>query len=108
MTAAKSQFKPGMLIPAWSPGLTVGTQGTALIVAVSTDRRSAWIVDADKAETTKLSAKRQDIVFDPRFGEKIVAYPDFTHTAFRVFRADKATGHASVPRHLVPSAELSA
>ena len=108
MSIVKAQFKPGMLIPAWSPRLTVGTQGTALVVAVSPDRRSAWLVDADKAETTKLGAKRQDIVYDDRFGEKIVAYPDFAHNAFRVFRADKSTGRAAVPKRLIPSEALSA
>ena len=104
---AKAQFEVGMLIPAWSPGLSVGTQGTALVCAISQDRRSAWIVDAENAATTKLEARRQDIVYDLRFGEKIVAYPDFCHSKFRVFRADKATGKASVPRHLIPFAALS-
>ncbi len=97
-----------MLIPAWSPRLTVGTAGTALICAISPDRRSAWIVDADKAATTNLEARRQDIVYDERFGEKIVAFPDFLHNTFRVFRADKSTGRAEVPRRLIPSAALSA
>lgn len=108
MSTANSKFEVGMLIPAWSPGLTVGTQGTALVCAISRDRRSAWIVDADKAETTRLGAQRKDIVYDERFGEKIVAYPDFCHSKFRVFRADKATGRASVPKHLIPFAALSA
>ena len=108
MSTVKAQFKLGMLVPAWSPGLTVGTQGTALVVAVSPDRRSAWLVDADQAATTKLGAKREDIVYDDRFGEKIVAFPDFCHSKFRVFRADKATGRAEVPKHLIPSEALSA
>lgn len=106
MSTAK--FEVGMLIPAWSPGLTTGTQGTALVCAISRDRRSAWIVDADKAATTKIGAQRKDIVYDERFGEKIVAFPDFLHNTFRVFRADKATGRADVPKHLIPFAALSA
>lgn len=108
MSTANSKFEVGMLIPAWSPGLTVGTQGTALVCAISQDRRSAWIVDAENAATTKLEAQRQDIVYDPRFGEKIVAHPDFCHSKFRVFRADKSTGRAAVPKHLIPFAALSA
>lgn len=97
------QFKPGMLIPAWSPRLSIGTAGTALVCAVSPDRRSAWLLDANKASSSKLPPKRHDIVLDPRFGEKIVAYPDFLHNTFRIFRADKSTGTAPVPPFSPPT-----
>ncbi len=94
-----ARFEPGMVIPAWSPRLTVGTAGTALVVAVSKDRRTAWLVDANKPDSP-LGPQSHDIVWDERFGEKIVAFPDFLHNAFRVFRADKATEWREVPAEL--------
>ena len=91
-----ARFETGMVIPAWSPKLSIGTAGTALVVAVSKDRRTAWLTDA-KNPCSDVALKRHAIVWDERFGEKIVAYPDFLHNVFRVFRADKATGRMAIP-----------
>lgn len=99
----KAQFEVGMVIPAWAPRVgTNGSLGAALVVAISEDRRHIWLVDEDKAETTKIGAQCEDIVFDDRFGEKVVSFPNFQHHTFRVFRADKATRRREVPERLKP------
>ena len=106
---SNAKFEVGMVIPAWSPKVGVnGSNGSALVVAISPDRRYIWLVDEDKAETTKLGAQREDIVYDARFGEKVVSFPNFLHRTFLVYRADKATGRAEVPSHLVPSEAIPA
>lgn len=92
-------FEVGMVIPAWSPRQSLGAGGTALVVAVAESRRAAWLVDA-KNPFSPFGPKRHEIEWDERFGEKIVAHPDFLHHAFRVFRADKATGRREVPSEI--------
>ena len=96
-----ARFEAGMVIPAWSPRAGVGSAGSALVVAIEPSRRAAWVVDANKPESAA-GPRRLDIVYDDRFGEKMVAFPDFLHTSFRVFRADKATETREVPKNLVP------
>ncbi len=96
---ASGRFEVGMVIPAWSPRVGVGSAGSALVVAVEPNRRAAWVVDANKPDSAA-GPRRLDIVYDDRFGEKMVAFPDFLHSSFRVFRADKATETRAVPKNL--------
>ena len=96
----KGKFEVGMVIPAWTPKIGTKMAESALVVGISDDRRTIWLVDADKVDTFKLDPERQQIADDPRFGEKVVAYADFLHPYMRVFRADKATGQMEVPQKL--------
>lgn len=105
-----AKFEVGMVIPAWSPQVGVnGSNGSALVVAISKDRRHIWLIDENKVEDTNIGPQREDIVFDDRFGEKVVSFPNFLHRMFRVYRADKSVGRREVPEKLVPkSARVSA
>ena len=104
----KGKFEVGMVIPAWTPRLGTKIEESVLVIGVSDDRRSIWLVDADMVDGFKLDPYRQQIEDDPRFGEKVVAYADFLHPFLRVFRADKAVRRIEVPQEIAECVPKSA